>query len=96
MLKDGEESQGGTYHVMKKLISGIDERFCLHHQPSKLTPGFLVDSLALYFLLKVDLCLVSMACKLELGDLKGAPLDTIFTMPNGEDNAKALFFMDSC
>ncbi|KAH0977598.1 hypothetical protein GBA52_027317 [Prunus armeniaca] len=31
------------------------------------------------------------ACKLNLGDLKGALLDTDFAMRDGEDNVKALF-----
>lgn len=31
------------------------------------------------------------ACKLKLGDAKGALLDTEFATRNGEDNAKALF-----
>ncbi|CAL9013351.1 unnamed protein product [Prunus brigantina] len=31
------------------------------------------------------------ACKLKLGDLKGALLDTDFAMRDGEDNVKALF-----
>ncbi|KAH0992619.1 hypothetical protein GBA52_004102 [Prunus armeniaca] len=31
------------------------------------------------------------ACKLKLGDLEGAPLDTNFAMRDGEDNVKALF-----
>uniref|UniRef100_A0A2N9FXT3 peptidylprolyl isomerase n=1 Tax=Fagus sylvatica TaxID=28930 RepID=A0A2N9FXT3_FAGSY len=33
----------------------------------------------------------SSACKLKLGDLKGALLDTDFAMRDGEDNVKALF-----
>ncbi|CAO2815162.1 unnamed protein product [Amaranthus hypochondriacus] len=33
----------------------------------------------------------SSACKLKLGDLKGALLDTEFAMRDGEDNVKALF-----
>ncbi|KAK6143527.1 hypothetical protein DH2020_023875 [Rehmannia glutinosa] len=33
----------------------------------------------------------SSACKLKLGDLKGALLDTDFAMRDGENNAKALF-----
>ncbi|KAJ4828371.1 Peptidyl-prolyl cis-trans isomerase cyp40 [Turnera subulata] len=33
----------------------------------------------------------SSACKLKLGDLKGALLDTDFAMSDGEDNAKAFF-----
>ncbi|KAJ8619050.1 hypothetical protein MRB53_015236 [Persea americana] len=33
----------------------------------------------------------SSACKLKLGDLKGALLDTDFAMREGEDNVKALF-----
>ncbi|CAL2228628.1 unnamed protein product [Prunus armeniaca] len=41
------------------------------------------------------------ACKLKLGDLEGAPLDTNFAMRDGEDNVKALFrqgqlLMGSC
>ena len=31
------------------------------------------------------------ACKLKLGDLKGALLDTDFAMRDGENNVKALF-----
>lgn len=31
------------------------------------------------------------ACKLKLGDLKGALLDADFAMRDGENNAKALF-----
>lgn len=31
------------------------------------------------------------ACKLKLGDLKGALLDTEFAMRDGDDNVKALF-----
>lgn len=34
---------------------------------------------------------VFQACKLKLGDLKGALLDTEFAMRDGEDNVKALF-----
>ncbi|XLR27183.1 hypothetical protein S83_055083, partial [Arachis hypogaea] len=33
----------------------------------------------------------SSACKLKLGDLKGASLDTEFAVRDGENNAKALF-----
>ncbi|KAJ4716371.1 Peptidyl-prolyl cis-trans isomerase [Melia azedarach] len=33
----------------------------------------------------------SSACKLKLGDLKGALLDTEFAMRDGDDNVKALF-----
>ncbi|KAJ6997323.1 hypothetical protein NC653_013790 [Populus alba x Populus x berolinensis] len=33
----------------------------------------------------------SSACKLKLGDIKGALLDTDFAMRDGEDNAKAFF-----
>ncbi|KAH0972499.1 hypothetical protein GBA52_024655 [Prunus armeniaca] len=35
------------------------------------------------------------ACKLKLGDLKGALLDTDFAMRDAEDNVKALFRQDS-
>lgn len=31
------------------------------------------------------------ACKLKLGDLRGALLDTDFAIRDGDDNAKALF-----
>lgn len=31
------------------------------------------------------------ACKLKLGDIQGALLDTEFAMHDGEDNVKALF-----
>ncbi|KAA3482390.1 peptidyl-prolyl cis-trans isomerase CYP40 isoform X1 [Gossypium australe] len=39
----------------------------------------------------VSLIPLSLACKLKLGDLKGALLDTEFAMRDGDNNVKALF-----
>ncbi|KAI3448090.1 hypothetical protein Pfo_004755 [Paulownia fortunei] len=41
--------------------------------------------------MKAQIFTNSSACKLKLGDLKGALLDTDFAMRDGENNAKALF-----
>ncbi|KAJ7967425.1 Peptidyl-prolyl cis-trans isomerase [Quillaja saponaria] len=41
--------------------------------------------------IKAQIFTNSSACKLKLGDLKGALLDTEFAMRDGEDNVKALF-----
>ncbi|KAL2512184.1 Peptidyl-prolyl cis-trans isomerase CYP40 [Abeliophyllum distichum] len=41
--------------------------------------------------MKAQIFTNSSACKLKLGDLKGALLDTDFALRDGEDNAKALF-----
>ncbi|KAL2231580.1 UNVERIFIED_CONTAM: Peptidyl-prolyl cis-trans isomerase CYP40 [Sesamum indicum] len=41
--------------------------------------------------MKAQIFTNSSACKLRLGDLKGALLDTDFAMRDGENNAKALF-----
>ena len=37
------------------------------------------------------LCCLLQACKLKLGDLKGALLDSDFAIRDGEDNVKAFF-----
>lgn len=39
----------------------------------------------------IMLCPIFQACKLKLGDLKGALLDTEFAIRDGDNNAKALF-----
>lgn len=43
------------------------------------------------FVLRIYTTVFLQACKLKLGDLKGALLDTDFAMRDGENNVKALF-----